>query len=310
MAAVVNTRDVLLQAAAVRFVTPALIGTVDHSQVTGLGDLALQDTAATTQLTGQITSTQITDGAISTPKLAAGSVTAAKIGAGEVTADKLTVGTLSAITANLGTVTAGAISGTSTISITGTANFDGQTYSADVGPAGDYSAVLGNNSKAQKYGVTGFGGTSGAGVFGIGWLGHGVMGSASGSGKHGVYGIAKAGSSAETGVYGWSGLPTKAGVHAENSSGTGVGLKITGQMLWGSSQWASPSGTGLLAANGTWVAQSTFQPAGSYAAASHDHSGYQANGLNIFSITRNTPDNAAYSTDGGATWIPIQLKFT
>ena len=214
-----------------------------------------------------VTAGKVSAGAISTTELAAGAVTTAKLAAGAVTANEISVTSLSAIAANLGTVTAGAISGTSTISITGTANFDGQTYSADVGPAGDYSAVLGNNSKNQKYGVTGFGGTSGAGVFGIGWLGHGVMGSATGSGKHGVYGIAKAGSSAETGVYGWSGLPTKAGVHAENSSGTGVGLKITGQMLWGSSQWATPSGTGLLAANGTWVAQSTFLGAAATAAA-------------------------------------------
>ena len=76
---------------------------------------------AAADLTGQITSTQITDGAISTPKLAAGSVETAKLAASAVTTDKLAVGSvtaakmavteLSAITANVGllrTATTGA----------------------------------------------------------------------------------------------------------------------------------------------------------------------------------------------------------
>ena len=92
-----------------------------------------------TDITGQITETQISDGAISTPKIAAGSVvtgklaagavtadeiaadaittgkivagavTADEIAAGEVTADKIGVSQLSAITANVGTLTAGTI---------------------------------------------------------------------------------------------------------------------------------------------------------------------------------------------------------
>jgi hypothetical protein len=106
---------------------------------------------AASKLTGQITSTQITDGAISTPKLAAGSVTASaiaagsiqagalaansvtasaiaansvtatalasnsvtadKILAGSVTAAKISVNQLSALSADLGTVTAGTITG-------------------------------------------------------------------------------------------------------------------------------------------------------------------------------------------------------
>lgn len=82
-------------------------------------------------ITGQIVSTQITDGAISTPKLAANSVTATNIVAGAVVAGKLaadsvatnnivagavsaakmSVAQLSAISANLGTITAGNVTG-------------------------------------------------------------------------------------------------------------------------------------------------------------------------------------------------------
>ena len=54
---------------------------------------------------------------------------------------------------------------------------------------------------------------------------------------------------------------------------------------------------------------SSFQAAGSYATASHDHSGFQSNGLNIFNITTNTARDAQYSSDGGVTWNSIQLKF-
>lgn len=101
-------------------------------------------TVPTTDLTGQVTATQITDNSITTGKIAANAVTAneiaansvvagkiaagavaadqiaanavtaAKILAGSVTAEKLSVSSLSAINANVGTVTSGLIrSGTS-----------------------------------------------------------------------------------------------------------------------------------------------------------------------------------------------------
>jgi hypothetical protein len=96
-------------------------------------------TVPTTDLSGQITATQITDdsitsakiaanaitaselaadsvtagkiaaGAVAADQIAANAVTAAKILAGSVTAEKLSVSTLSAISANVGTVTAGLI---------------------------------------------------------------------------------------------------------------------------------------------------------------------------------------------------------
>lgn len=60
-----------------------------------------------TDMTGQITTTQITDLAISTPKLAAGAVTAAKITAGTITANEIAADTITA-----GQIAAGAISAT------------------------------------------------------------------------------------------------------------------------------------------------------------------------------------------------------
>jgi hypothetical protein len=96
-------------------------------------------TVPTTDLSGQITATQITDdsitsakiaanaitaselaadsvtagkiaaGAVAADQIAANAVTAAKILAGSVTADKLNVSSLSAINANIGTVTSGLI---------------------------------------------------------------------------------------------------------------------------------------------------------------------------------------------------------
>ncbi len=62
---------------------------------------------AATDLTGQITTTQILDNAISTPKLLAGSVTTAKISAGAITANELAADSVVA-----GKIAAGAISAT------------------------------------------------------------------------------------------------------------------------------------------------------------------------------------------------------
>lgn len=58
----------------------------------------------TSDLTGTIAETQITDGAISTPKLAANAVTAAKVAAGTITANEIAANTLTA-----GQIAAGAI---------------------------------------------------------------------------------------------------------------------------------------------------------------------------------------------------------
>jgi len=61
------------------------------------------------QLTGQITSTQISDGAVSTPQLAAGSITSAQIAAGAVVAGAIAAGAVTAGTLAAGAVTAGTL---------------------------------------------------------------------------------------------------------------------------------------------------------------------------------------------------------
>jgi hypothetical protein len=66
----------------------------------------------TSDLSGQVISTQISDDAITTAKLAADSVTTNKIAAGQVTAGKIYVTDLSSLTANIGTLTAGTIRNT------------------------------------------------------------------------------------------------------------------------------------------------------------------------------------------------------
>lgn len=63
----------------------------------------------TVDLTGQITSTQITDGAISTPKLAAGAVTASTIAANTITANEIAANAITASELAANSVVAGKI---------------------------------------------------------------------------------------------------------------------------------------------------------------------------------------------------------
>jgi len=65
---------------------------------------AWEKSVAATDITGQITTTQITDEAISTPKLAANAVTAAKIAAGTITSNEIAANTIVG-----GNIAAGAI---------------------------------------------------------------------------------------------------------------------------------------------------------------------------------------------------------
>ena len=67
--------------------TTDLSGQVTNDQIAAM---------AAAKLTGQITSTQVTDGAISTPKLAAGAVMTDKIFAGAITAEKIAANTITA----------------------------------------------------------------------------------------------------------------------------------------------------------------------------------------------------------------------
>jgi hypothetical protein len=75
-----------------RYTGSSFVSTIAAADVTGtLADAQLAAIAAT-KITGQITTTQITDSSISTPKLASGSVTTAVLAAGAVTAATIASG--------------------------------------------------------------------------------------------------------------------------------------------------------------------------------------------------------------------------
>lgn len=126
-------------------------------------------------LSGQITSTQISDGAISTPKLAANAVTATNIAAGAVTAGKIaadavTAGTIAAGAVNAAQIAAGAIT-TGKLLVTGQGaalnddpNFqDAALWVIDQG-AGTFETGAGGNAEAPTFFRT-TSGTSGAWVY-------------------------------------------------------------------------------------------------------------------------------------------------
>lgn len=167
----------------------------------------------------------------------------------------LKVGSLSAISADLGTITAGAISGTSTISITGSAAFDGVnsalTVQTESGTSSKTAAVRANNSASAAIGVwgkatiaSGYGlygegtGTNGVGVFGYGptgvvgkavSAGRGVAGFAVGAGSTGVYGKtdgnSEDGGLFETGGVGGGASNTALRARANNSAHTALAVE-------------------------------------------------------------------------------------
>lgn len=90
---------------------------------------------------------------ISSSDLASGSVTAAKVGTGQVTETKISVPSLSSINANLGTVTAGSITGTSDLDISGGARIGGSKTSVSFGGAA--AALVVNDSFGTARAVIG-----------------------------------------------------------------------------------------------------------------------------------------------------------
>jgi hypothetical protein len=138
----------------------------------------------------------------------------------------LKVGSLSAITANLGSVTAGSITGTATINITGSAKFDGVNSAISIpDPFNSPStlsrtiATIVNSGGSSQIGLYGVSTTSGSwGVYGYN--------SSAGAGSSGVqgfgyYGVRGVSSAAGAGVYGGTtGTSGSSGVHGD-AGGTG-----------------------------------------------------------------------------------------
>jgi hypothetical protein len=161
--------------------------------------------------------------------------------------------------------------------ITGGANIDitgSAQFEGALSSGGNTWAVVANSS-----------GGSFGGVRGLATTGFGVQGAAAGANGVGVYGSA-------SGTGG-------AGVVAAATGGA-TALSVSGPMTINNTTLVTNLNADFLGGN----------HASAFATSSHNHSGFQSNGINIFSITRNTADNAAYSTDGGLTWTTIQLKFT
>ena len=159
MATVINKRDVALQAASPRTVAVNLgtnivvngnvsgnvTGTLNGTPVATVVDAALNGSATsdffTSGTSNPTSSTPLTayfntatdvmwfkvgsvwepGGTVNASQIITGTLAAARIAAGSITSDKMSVTSLSAIAANLGTVTAGNITGTSDIDISGTA---------------------------------------------------------------------------------------------------------------------------------------------------------------------------------------------
>lgn len=111
-------------------------------------------------------------GTINAGQITVGTLAAARIAANSITSDKISVSTLSSIAANLGTVSAGSITGTAGIDITGTAIFKGSSgvnvaaVEANPGGTSNRSGVFGLGSGAGRAGVIGAGSSSAYG----GWF--------------------------------------------------------------------------------------------------------------------------------------------
>jgi hypothetical protein len=287
MAAIVNARDVILQAESPRVLTVALPSTttIDFGQVTGTTRPADNADVTSSILGSSGTSIVMSNANLFKSSSGLGGVF---IGSGGIVGKNGSGATTFSVDGTTGALSAtGNITGASNLTITGQATFDGSV------PAGSLTtAVYANASGAAQcglIGVTNIG--TGAAIKGIGGSG----------GGSGVIGAAQAISA--VGVLGTSSNASGKGGSFQNSGG-GTALEVIGVMAINTTTLVSNLNADLL--DGQHA--SAFQPAGSYALASHDHSAFQASGLNVFNIT--TASRAAqYSTDGGSTWTDITFRF-
>ena len=177
-----------------------------------------------------VTGSNIASSTVTGSNIASTTITGGNIVTGTITADKLSVLTLSAVAANLGTVTAGDISGSANIDISGRGVFGGNYTTS-----GYNSAVHGNPGRTAANGVTGYSSN---------FVGAGVRGDHNGSGY---------------GVNGFCSSSAGYGVWAENNAG-GVALQVVGKMAITSSALVSNlrSATTMLADDSTKWAGYTY----------------------------------------------------
>ena len=171
MATIVNHKDVLLQATSPR-VPYNGVGDIEWADVldtagtkpTNNADVTSANTAAaiagqgTLATLNSVGSAQILSGAITAAKTALAAINSStgNLNAYTVNAINMNVANLAAISANLGTVTAGSITGTSNIDITGSAKFGGSVY-----VAGAYHSAVFNASRSANNGLIAYNATGG-----------------------------------------------------------------------------------------------------------------------------------------------------
>jgi len=114
-------------------------------------------------------------GTVNANEITVGTLAAARIASNSVTTDKLNVGAVSDITTNLGTFTSGTLGGSSNVTVSGVARFNGFT-SSGLGTASIVCNDFGNTS----FGVVAFGGSAGVTAQSTG--GAGIQGRTNGSG--------------------------------------------------------------------------------------------------------------------------------
>lgn len=241
MAAILNDRDIALQASTRTATTNLPINVNVPGNVTGtLNGIPVQDVidaanqsatedfftisssdpvggshkdahfnSSTNVMWFNINGTWTRGGTVNASQITTGTLAAARIAANSITSDKLFVTSLSALTSNLGTVNAGNISGSANIEINGQAIFNGQV-TAD----GNIWSGIFNLSNLSTCGVLGY-----AGLGGIG-----VRGSAAGKGSSSI-GVS---GSNTTGV-GTMGTATS-GTGVRAIATTGIALDVQGPM--------------------------------------------------------------------------------
>ena len=328
MATIVNARDVILQAAAVRtlpvalppnIVVPAVqvsgLGalatknTVLPTEVTGLGGLALKDRIdVALDLTAPLTASNITGlGALATLSAVnastqvthlgslafANTIAADQIGAGQLAAGVVYAGSVLATQITTGTLTAATVNTSSYI------RAYGSTPSAvDLGIQSLFPSVYGEASRS-----------SGVGVVGAASAGPGVLGKTTHSEWSAIVGWGLG--SGSDGVYGAAVSATGVGVHAENTAG-GVALRVTGRMEISSAVAVANLNADLLDGN----------HASAFAAAGHTHNNYvpiaagRSSGDYIYAVDFSAPSNQttragwvrlATNAAGGGVWVPYYL---
>lgn len=251
MATIVNARDVLLQAATTRLETVSLPGNwqTDWSQVIGSGRPSDNADVTSGAINSGVTVssggfTLASGGSIKGGKTAYGSGTGFFLGYSS-TNYVFDIGSSTNYLRWNGSAldVRGNIVGDSSINITGSAVFEGNSGSS----AGYTWTLIANSSKGTQGGVLAYG-SSGPAVMASGTTGGGVSGTTtSGTGVSGT-------SVNNTGVSGTTNSSSAFGGYFENNGG-GAAIYCANSFKWGSYTYAAPSGstTSFMRNDGTWA---------------------------------------------------------